>query len=147
MSKHASNLDVLLVDDNPDDVFMLTRAFAESPVPATVETAQDGAMALEYLKSCVHGDATPPSVVLLDLNMPGINGFEVLKRIQAEPALRALRVIVLSTSDRKKDIEDGYEAGACSYLVKPASYQETRGMCCAIVQYWLQYNKNAEQAL
>ena len=119
MSQQHSELNVLLVDDNPDDVFMLKKAFAEAEEPVAIETAPDGAAALDYLKTCAQGNAAAPGIVLLDLNMPGIDGFEFLSRIREQQP--GIGVIIMTAFPERHTRTQAMRAGADGYIQKPFS--------------------------
>src|SRR5215510_2270454 len=117
------NKKVLVADDEPTDVFLLQRAFAKARVTISLHVVRDGWTAIAYLKGeAPYSDrnAHPlPDLMLLDLKMPGLNGFEVLTWLRKQPGLKRLPVIVLTSSNLASDINRAYEMGANSYLVKP----------------------------
>lgn len=119
---------ILLVDDNEDDVFIMQTAFKKLRIPNPIRTVTDGEEAIAYLSGeGRYGDRAEyplPGVVLLDLNMPRRNGFEVLAWIRKQPRLRTLTVHILSASMRQVDVEHALTLGANSYLVKPSKVQE-----------------------
>lgn len=126
---------VLLVEDNPGDVELTKRALAHGQLMEHLRVARDGAEALTALRD---RDAdSHVGLVLLDLNLPGMSGFEVLREIKTDARLRRIPVIVLTTSTRRADVDRAYELGAASYVVKPvelARYVEVMG---TIEQYWI----------
>lgn len=117
---------ILLVEDNPDDVALTLRALKSHHITNDVVVAEDGARALELL---LGSEATPagpelPAVVLLDLNLPKVNGLDVLRRIRAEERTRLLPVVILTSSDEERDVIAGYRLGANSYVRKPVAFLE-----------------------
>ena len=115
---------IVVIEDNPDDVYFLKRAFSKAGLTNPLEFARDGDAGLKLLraiaeKSKVEGEAVLPLFVLLDLKLPVLNGFQVLEEIRKIPELAKLVVIVLTSSDIEADILLAYELGARSYLVKP----------------------------
>jgi len=129
---------VLLVEDNPADVAIAQRALRESSHGPDADwridlvVARDGAEALEYLL----GDRPVPALVLLDVNLPGLTGRQVLERIRATPRLRTLPVVVLTTSRRAEDIQEMYAAGANSYIEKPQEYRRFVALMDVVQRYW-----------
>ncbi len=118
---------VLLVDDSPNDVLLMRMAFKRTGFARPLHVVHDGEEAIKYLGGKgAFADRTAfplPTVILLDLNMPRKNGFEVMEWIQRHPDLRRLRIYVLSASSRPCDIERSYDLGACTYLMKPGTLE------------------------
>jgi len=113
-------VELLLVEDNEDDIVLIEEAFAEAKLMNVIFKVWDGEEALAYLRQ--EGPYTHrrrPGLVLLDINMPKKNGFEVLQAMKADPLLQSLPVVMLTTSDREDDIVQSYTHGACSYILKP----------------------------
>ncbi|AKP49714.1 response regulator [Cyclobacterium amurskyense] len=121
-------LNILLVEDNEGDVFLISEALEDLNLPLQISFAKDGREAVEFLNSCKkHGVNPTPDLVLLDINLPFKNGQEVLKFIKNSDELRRLPVIMLTTSSNQKDINESYTNHANSYIVKPfgaGGYQE-----------------------
>jgi CheY-like chemotaxis protein len=136
--------DILLVEDNPDDVELTRLAFEEASVANRVVVAADGAEALDYLFARgQHADRDPsqlPSIVLLDLNLPKLDGREVLQAIRADPATRDLPVIVLTTSAEPFDVEASYALGVNSYIQKPVDFEQFVWAVRQVGLYWLVLN-------
>ena len=134
---------VLLVDDSENDAKLMRIVFEHAGLVHPLHYAVDGDEAIAYLEGRGrYGDRQRfplPAVVLMDLNRPRKNGFEVLARIRAQPVLKRLRVYVLSASSRPKDIEQCYDLGASSYLVKPGNLDELKQLACGLVA-WLKLN-------
>lgn len=140
---------ILLIEDNPDDADLARRAFEMSSVRPTVVVAQDGVEALDYLFGTgPHADVPPmtPALVLLDLNLPRVDGLGLLKRLRAEERTRHLPVVILTSSIREEDIECSYALGANSYIQKPVQFTEFRQTAEALVAYWLTLNKTVRRS-
>ncbi len=132
---------ILLVEDNPADVKITQRAIRESALPVELLVVRDGQEAVDYLLrqgSHAQDDGwRSPDLILLDLNLPRLNGRQVLERIRATPALRAVPVIVLTTSNRLEDVREMYAAGANTYIVKPPDFARFVQVLQTIQHYWL----------
>ena len=126
---------VLLVEDNAADVFLLEAALEKSTVPVELSTAGDGVAALEHLRRGAE-HATLPDLMLLDLNMPRMNGFDVLAAIRAEPALAHLVVVVFTTSNAPADAQRAYALEASSYVSKPTSFEGFTQLIRQLEGYW-----------
>jgi CheY-like chemotaxis protein len=140
----AAPAQVLLVDDDPDDVTVALRAVRRSEdLDVRVSVARDGREALIALGVEEDGDAVPvePRVVFLDLNMPRIDGMEVLRRLRATPRTRELPVVILSWSNQREDIESCYALGANSFLVKRISLRNPGDYFAEAVRYWVALNQ------
>ncbi len=141
--------DILLVEDNPDDVELTRIAFAEAGLDSRLEVVRDGVEALDYLfaRGAHAGrDAGKlPAIVLLDLNLPKLDGREVLEAIRAEDATRNLPVVVLTTSVEPFDVDASYARGANSYIRKPVDFEQFVEAVKQIGMYWLVLNQAPEQ--
>jgi two-component system response regulator len=137
MRKHA----ILLVEDNPADVKITQRALRESGLAVELIVVRDGQEAVEYLlRQGQHADAAQwqrPDLILLDLNLPKMSGREVLQRVRATPNLRAVPVVVLTTSRRQEDVVSMYACGANTYIEKPEEFQRFVQVLQTIHRYWL----------
>lgn len=132
--------DILLVEDNPDDVELTRIAFAEANIGNHIVVARDGAQALDYLFAQCE-PAQLPSLVLLDLNLPKLNGREVLQAIRANEATRSLPVVVLTTSTEPIDINTSYALGVNSYIQKPVDFEQFVWAVKQVGLYWLVLNQ------
>jgi two-component system response regulator len=118
-------IDVLLVEDDLADVLMVEEALASWSRPTRLHVANDGVEATAFLRrEGLHADAPRPAFVLLDLNMPRKNGFEVLRDVKDDEALSAIPIVVFSTSDEPEQIRQSYRARANAYVVKPMDLDE-----------------------
>ncbi len=116
-------IDVLLVEDDPGDVLMTREAFEHNKVRNTLTVMADGVSALAYLrKEGEHADAPTPDLVLLDLNLPRMDGREVLQALKADERLRAIPVVVLTTSEAEEDVVRSYALHAHAYVTKPVDF-------------------------
>ena len=130
-------IDILLVEDNDDDILLTREAFSEGRLVNIVHAVQDGEEALQYLRrQGQYSDAPLPGLVLLDINMPKMNGLEVLEEIKADPDIKHLPVVMLTTSERENDIVHSYEFGACSYIKKPVQLSDFRDTLRRFELYW-----------
>ena len=132
---------LLMVEDSPEDAEAMRRAFGRAGVPATrIIHCRDAQQMLDYLdRRGVHGDRAElqlPRLAILDLNMPGIDGKELLRRIKSSTEWRAMPVVVLTSSTRDEDIDSCYRLGANSYLSKPGTWEELLGLAERTKRYW-----------
>ncbi|HZX80848.1 MAG TPA: response regulator [Lysobacter sp.] len=136
--------EILLVEDNPDDVELTRLAFDEAKIANQLAVVGDGAEALDYLfargRFADRDPADLPSLVLLDLNLPKIDGREVLQAIRANEATRALPVVVLTTSTEPFDVEATYALGVNSYIQKPVDFEQFVWAVKQVGLYWLVLN-------
>jgi CheY-like chemotaxis protein len=144
MTNDNGELSVLLVEDNEDDVLIAQRAFKEFKFISTVHVARDGQEALDLLSAS--GSRTGqkplrPSLILLDITLPLMDGIALLRRLKADSALRAIPVVMLTTSSRHEDILRSYENGAASYITKPASLEEFLELARKFELYWVSVSK------
>lgn len=119
---------ILVAEDDPDDQLLITDAFAETGLPHALAFVEDGQALLDYLEGRGNRDAAggagpTPQVVVLDLNMPRKDGREALAEIKANPRLRGLPIIVLTTSSADDDVRHSYDMGVCGYITKPVTFK------------------------
>ena len=142
--------EILLVEDNPDDVELTRIAFREAKVANNLVVVNDGAEALDFLFARgAYADRNPdelPSIVLLDLNLPKIDGREVLQAIRANEKTRSLPVVVLTTSTEPFDVEASYALGVNSYIQKPVDFERFVWAVQQVGLYWLVLNHPREPA-
>jgi CheY-like chemotaxis protein len=119
----AYSIEVLLVEDDPGDVLLTKEAFADNKVKNNLSIVSDGEEATAYLRRTgVHANAPRPDLILLDLNLPRKDGREVLRDIKADPDLRSIPVVVLTTSEADEDILNSYDLHANAYVTKPVDF-------------------------
>ena len=135
---------ILLVEDNPNDELLARRALKKNAITNQLFVARDGVEALDFLLGTgghAQRDTTQtPALVLLDLNLPRIDGFEVLRRIRAHERMRHLPVVVLTSSDEEPDVRKCYELGVNSYIRKPIDFDEFVNTVKELGLYWLRLN-------
>jgi CheY-like chemotaxis protein len=135
---------ILLVEDNRMDVELTIDAFHEARLLNTIQVASNGQEALDYLfgrgQYADRKKFPMPNLVLLDLKLPGIDGFEVLRQVKSTPILKRLPVVILTSSKEEGDRALSYDHGANSYLVKPVSFDGFLGVVRQINGYWLSLN-------
>jgi CheY-like chemotaxis protein len=131
----------LLVEDNADDAKLLVRSFSKAKVLNPVHVVRSGEAALDYLMGtgqyANRAEYPLPTLILLDLKMPGLDGFEVLRWIRQQPWLSRMRVIVLTGSDSMRDVNKAYSLGANSFLIKPADFEQFVQFSQALNGYWV----------
>jgi CheY-like chemotaxis protein len=125
-------LRICLIDDDPDHVLIITRAIRELGEQSTVHAASDGDEALTWLRS----GGRLPDLILLDINMPGLSGFEVLEAIKGDARLQAVPVVMLTSSDASADVARAYELGASGYISKPSYFHDLRAVLGNTLLYW-----------
>jgi CheY-like chemotaxis protein len=135
-------IDVLLVEDNPGDVLITREAFAENPGKTgsnTLHVVSDGVSAMNFLrKRGKYADAPTPDLILLDLNLPGMDGREVLAAVKNDRVLRQIPVVVLTTSKAEEDVLRSYNLSAASYITKPVTFDGLLEVVKALGKYWLE---------
>jgi CheY-like chemotaxis protein len=136
---------VLVAEDDAGQILLLQRAFLKAGINVSVDFVKDGQETIDYLKrEATYGDraAHPfPELLLLDLNMPRVDGFGVLEWVREQPGLKRLLVVVLTTSNANEDVNRAYDLGANSYLVKPAGPSGLVELAETIKAYWLSVNQ------
>ena len=130
-------MEILLVEDNPGDVRLAIEALRTSRVENRINVAEDGEVAMSYLKrQGVYADAVRPDMILLDLNMPRLDGREVLSRIKNDPVLRQIPVVVLTVSQDEEDIARCYRDHANCYISKPIDFNQFIRVIKSIEHFW-----------
>lgn len=136
---------ILLIEDNPSDIELAKRAFQKANILNPVVVAEDGQEALDYLFATgAHKDRIKtelPSIVLLDLKLPIVDGLEVLKRIRANELTRRLLVVILTSSKEEQDVAKGYDLGVNSYIRKPVDFIQFAEAIKQLGIYWLLLNE------
>ena len=134
---------LLIVEDEPTDALLLRKALKGHIANMQIEHATSGADALEFLMSGALNNEQLPQLILLDLNLPGINGFELLEQVKSTDRLKEIPVVVLTSSSDSKDIQKAFSAGANSYMVKPNTYSDSVALTGNIVHYWLSLDQRS----
>ena len=134
---------ILVVEDDPVDQEMIVLAFKRASVKNKLITKSNGQEALDYLLA-PRRESVLPAVIILDLNMPHMDGFEFLRRIKTEPRFAAIPVVVLTTSQFDRDLTQSYELGASSCLTKPGDFEQLVKMAAEVDQYWCRRNRIPE---
>lgn len=136
---------ILLVEDNPDDRELAQLAFRESGLFPEVEISRNGQEALDYLFGTDDSESRKfpkiPSLVLLDLKLPKIDGFEILRRLRANPRTQFVPVVVMTTSSESKDLIESYRLGCNSYIRKPVDFTQFQAAIRQLAIYWLIFNE------
>lgn len=131
--------DVLLVEDNPSDVYLTQVAFRRSRTESQIHVVEDGLQAMAFLRRELPYDSAPrPDLVLLDLNLPRMDGYKVLQTMKEDSDLRSIPVIVLTTSTAEADISRCYENHANCYIAKPVDFDEFERVVLEIESFWFQ---------
>ena len=131
---------ILMADDDPDDRAMTQEALRESRVANELRFVEDGERLMSYLhRREGYEDAPRPGLILLDLNMPRKDGREALAEIKADPGLRRIPVVILTTSRAEEDMLRGYDLGAASYISKPVTFDRLVELMTTIGKYWVEF--------
>lgn len=133
-------LPILLVEDNPVDIDLTCRAFARSHLHNPISVARDGEEAISLIDRWDAGE-TPPSLILLDIKLPRVNGIEVLRHLKAHPRYRRIPVVMLSSSSEDRDLHDAYALGVNSFIVKPVDFDRFVDAAEQIERYWCELNQ------
>ena len=134
---NSQPMEILLVDDNEDDVLLEQEALEDAKLVNLMYVVRDGYEALAYLRrQGEYQNARMPGLILLDINMPRKNGFEVLNEMKADPALMHIPVIMLTTSDNEADVVKSYAKGACSFITKPMDFDKFGEVVKRFALYW-----------
>jgi CheY-like chemotaxis protein len=142
---------ILVAEDEANDVFLMRQAFAKALSRAALQFVAHGEEALAYLRGkepYANRQKFPfPAILLLDLKMPRMSGLEVLAEIRNDPGLKRLTVVILTASDKQRDVDLAVELGANSYLVKPASLDQLASVLQRVEDYWLSLNHGSPARL
>ncbi len=130
-------IEILLVEDNPADIRLTQEGLKETGSANRLHAVKDGGEALDFLhRRGVHQEAPRPDVILLDLNLPGIDGHVVLRRIKDDPALRAIPIVVLTSSDAESDVVLSYQEHANCFISKPIDFAGFLRVVHAVEDFW-----------
>jgi two-component system response regulator len=142
-----SSVEILLVEDNPNDVELTLHAFRKNNLGNHIQVVRDGAEALDFIFSTgayaknVHDER--PKVILLDLKLPKVDGIEVLRRIKKDPNMQKIPIVVLTSSREDQDVEECYRLGVNSYIVKPVEFEKFVQAVSIMGMYWLLFNQTS----
>jgi CheY-like chemotaxis protein len=144
MKTESNNNDIILVDDNPEDVELVLRAFKKNHILNNFHVISDGEEALEYFfatgrYSHRHIDSIP-KLVILDLKLPKVDGLEVLNRLKTDERTRSIPVVIMTSSQEESDVIKGYRSGANSFIVKPVDFDKFMTTIRDLGLYWLLLN-------
>ena len=145
-----SSVDILMVEDNPDDERLTLRAFAKNKLTNRIHVVRDGQEALDYVfctgRYADRKITDRPHVILLDIKLPLIDGIEVLRRIKADERTRTIPVVMLTSSREERDLLETYRLGVNSYIVKPVDFEQFTESARALGMYWLLMNRPPKAA-
>jgi CheY-like chemotaxis protein len=140
--RHGRPITILMADDDPDDRLFAKEALQESRLANGLHFVEDGEELMDYLsqRGAYAGPAAapPPGLILLDLNMPRKDGREALEEIKADPDLRRIPVVVLTTSKAEEDILRSYDLGASSFIIKPVTFESLVDVMKTLARYWFE---------
>lgn len=146
MSTISGSIEVLLVEDNPDDVHLALHSFKKNNLGNTIHVARDGQEALDFIFAqgpySERTLAEMPKLILLDLKLPKINGIEVLRRLKSDKMTKSIPIVVLTSSREERDIVDSYNLGVNSYIVKPVDFDKFNDAIKQLGFYWLLFNQS-----
>lgn len=135
---NSTEVKIFLVEDNEGDIILTLEALKEAKVLNNVQVVKDGEAALKYLrKEGVYKDAATPDLILLDINLPRVDGITVLTEIKNDPVLSSIPVIMLTTSNAEKDIQQSYQQHANCYITKPVEYPKFMEVVLKIKDFWI----------
>ena len=138
-------VEILLVEDNADDLDMTTRALRKANLANKIQVARDGVEALEFIfGEGAHAGRkieSVPKLILLDLKLPKVDGFEVLKRIKGDPRTKLIPVVILTSSKEQRDVIESYQLGVNSYIVKPVNFEAFVQAVADLGMYWMLLNQ------
>ncbi|MCE9615863.1 MAG: response regulator [Lentisphaerae bacterium] len=142
MNDHVAAVKLLMAEDDPEDQMLVKKALSEYRLMNGIDFVSNGEELLAYLnKRAPYVDARRPDLILLDLNMPKKDGREALREIKGNPELRAIPVVVLTTSSADEDIMRSYDLGVSSYIQKPVTFQKLVEVIHVLGQYWFEIVK------
>jgi two-component system response regulator len=144
-SETQNPVEILLVEDNPNDVELTLHALQRHQIANRIEVVRDGAEALDFIfctGTYAHRNIeSPPKVILLDLKLPKVNGLEVLERVKSDPRTKTIPVVVLTSSHEERDIVESYRLGVNSYIAKPVDFDQFTEAVRQLGLYWLLLNE------
>jgi CheY-like chemotaxis protein len=136
------SVDILLIEDNADHVELILKALQDNNVLNEMHVVASGEEAMDFLyqRGAAYVDKAQPGLILLDIKLPGMDGIEFLRRIKADPKLKRIPVVILTTSAGEKEIVESYNCGANSYIVKPVDFEQFVKVIKDLKLYWLVVN-------
>lgn len=138
---YSNNGPIILVEDNESDAEVARRAIKRSSPTRTLVVIGDGLSAAEMLLGTEGQPPCPrPRLIMIDINLPGLDGIELLTRIRIHPDLRSVAVVIVSSSSEERDIRKAYDRGCNSYVTKPVDIRELQSLYASVVNYWTQTN-------
>jgi len=148
MEDEQPNVEIILVEDNPDDSELAVHAIAAATKSFQVHHLKDGVETLNYFfgEESKRKSVTSLRLVVLDLKLPKVDGFEVLKKLRQNEITKAIPVVVLTSSRQKRDIKEAYRLGVNSYVVKPVGFEDFVNKISSIASYWSQINEKPSDA-
>ncbi|HEX4350815.1 MAG TPA: response regulator [Verrucomicrobiae bacterium] len=142
----GNEIEILIIEDNPDDLEMALRALHKAHLANNIQVARDGAEALEFIfaQGAYAGRKVEsgPKVILLDLKLPKVDGLEVLRRVKADARTKLIPVVVLTSSKEAPDVAECYKLGVNSYIVKPVNFERFAAAVSELGMYWLLLNQS-----
>ena len=139
------DVEILLVEDNPDDIELTLHALRQEKLANHIEVARDGEEALDFLfcrgSHAKRSFELPPRVVLLDLKLPKVDGMQVLREIKNDPRTKAIPIVILTASREESDMVNGYHLGVNGYIQKPVDFDNFRNLVKQLGLYWLLVNE------
>ncbi len=146
--QNPHSVDILLVEDNADHVELILKALRDNNVLNEVHVVTNGEEALDFLyQRGEYADASRPGLILLDIKLPKVDGIEVLRRIKADPKLKSIPVVMLTTSAGEEEMVESYNCGANSYIVKPVDFEQFAKVIKELKLYWLVINSLPESVI
>jgi CheY-like chemotaxis protein len=146
--QNPHSVDILLVEDNADHVELILKALRDNNVLNEVRVVTNGEEALDFLyRRGEYADAPRPGLILLDIKLPKVDGIEVLRRIKADPKLKSIPVVMLTTSADEEEMVESYNCGANSYIVKPVGFEQFAKVIKELKLYWLVINSSPESVI
>lgn len=141
----TNNIEIILIEDNPHEAELAIRSLKRNNLVNKLIHIDDGADALDFLlRQGKYADSPPPvspRLILLDLNLPRVNGLEILRALKSNPATRVIPIVVLTSSREEKDIVESYQLGVNSYIVKPVNFESFSKTIAELKMYWLLLNQ------
>lgn len=142
---NQNDVEILLVEDNPDDLELALHALRREKLANHIEVARDGEEALDFIfcraKYAHRNFSHQPRLILLDLKLPKVDGLQVLREIKDDPRTKSIPVVILTSSREEKDLVEGYRLGVNSYIQKPVDFEQFRGSIKTVGLYWLVVNQ------